>query len=179
MAKKITTFNEKVLDKSDIARKQLIVDSLSNIITDGMVYTILDLGCHQGHIIKCISEKYLNIAFTGVDKIDYSQQLQFAFDFIHDDVINYILNSEDRFDIVLCNWIICHLKIETAYFWGRLVNLSNYLLILDNDTLLNYDLRTTLEAVGSELIKEIDYHDVHDYKLRIFKNSMSLDDTWM
>jgi hypothetical protein len=180
----ITSFKDNVLSEQDQKRRSFIVGELSHIIKDEKkVYSIIDLGCNKGHLLADIKKKYINTIFTGVDYCNFINDLQLQMNYIYDGVFNYVYNTDHKYDITICSWILCHISeinqnrnnisnLSLWHFWAKLNKLSKYLVTFENERLLYFSLFDQMSEKYCQQIYTSKYVDKHEYILRIFQREI-------
>lgn len=79
---------------------------------------ILDLGCGYGSFLSFLqSKKYTNV--TGVDlstqEISICKRLFKSYNFVQEDILNFVSNTNQKFDVVYLSHVIEHIKKEDLF----------------------------------------------------------------
>jgi 2-polyprenyl-3-methyl-5-hydroxy-6-metoxy-1,4-benzoquinol methylase len=84
----------------------------------GLTSSILDLGCGYGSFVSFLQSKnYTNV--TGVDlstqEISICKKLFAPYNFVQDDILNFVSSTETKFDVVYLSHVIEHIKKEDLF----------------------------------------------------------------
>ena len=92
---------------------------------------ILDLGCGYGSFLSFLqSKKYINV--TGVDlstqEISICKKLFESYTFVQEDILNFVSQTDKKFDVVYLSHVIEHIKKEDLFVFldGVMKILTNH-----------------------------------------------------
>lgn len=152
-------------------RYYCISHAVAEVLSKQKSRKIIELGCHVGQNCKDIVRILDNVNYTGVDWKKYVDEYMKPMEFILSDVIGYVYNTNDKFDLTLCSWILVHLKNVDDSFWDKLAELSTYLVTYENEVQQKRNLKTLFESHGLIEIRHDTFNVFENvYEMRTFKN---------
>ena len=119
------------LEKTDFSNEADVLDlltsnsallnhNLGKLFSDSVEKTsaILDLGCGYGSFLSFLQSKnYTNV--TGVDlstqEISICKKLFTSYNFVQDDILNFVSSTDTKFDVVYLSHVIEHIKKEDLF----------------------------------------------------------------